>query len=141
MNDELRGRTILVVDDEESFGTLVRRIVERHAGTAVVARSITDAREALHSCQFDAALIDLLLLNGNGEQFIEELGETHPALPCILCTGVDTGVMGGHDRPGVTYLEKPVTQTELFVSLLDAMRNAPTQPSPPPTIEPGADGT
>jgi ActR/RegA family two-component response regulator len=133
VSDELRGRIILLLDDEVNFVAVMRRIIDRRGGTTVVARSIGEARDALRACLFDVAVIDLLLTNGNGVRFIEELGESHPALPCILCTGVDTASMGAPARPGVYYLEKPVHQDKLVETLLGAMRNAETQPSPPPT--------
>lgn len=131
MTDELGGRTILLVDDEVLFGLVIQRSLERFGATPIIACSLADARKALGVFTFDAAIIDLLLLNGNGLAFIEELGETHPTLPCILCTGVDTDSMGA-PRPGVCYMQKPVMPDELVAKLLEVIRNAVTLPSPPP---------
>jgi PAS domain S-box-containing protein len=72
-----RRASVLVVDDEPSVGTALRRILRDHDVTVV-----TTAREALRlvgTTQFDVILSDLMMPEMSGGEFYDELSRRSPA--------------------------------------------------------------
>ncbi len=91
------NRRILVLeDDEQDF-----RILERHleslrlpSYSLVRAESVEAARLAIADNEFDAALVDYRLSNGeSGIDFIRELGGREAAFPSIIMTGLESSAL------------------------------------------------
>jgi DNA-binding response OmpR family regulator len=78
------GRTVLVVDDDESLRMLCRINLELDGYDVVEACSVAQARERLAD-GVDAMLLDLHLGDGDGRDLLRELGGTRP--PVALFTG------------------------------------------------------
>lgn len=79
------GKTILVVDDDESLRMLCRINLELDGYRVVEAASLAQARVALASGDVDAMLLDLHLGDGDGRDLLRDLGADRP--PVALFTG------------------------------------------------------
>ena len=83
------GRTILVVDDEESILQIVRETLDQQGFKVDVARNGESALKCLSQRSYDLALCDWKMPGLNGQQVYERLLVTHPALKdrIIFITG------------------------------------------------------
>jgi DNA-binding NtrC family response regulator len=79
------GKTVLVVDDDDSLRMLCRITLELDGYRVLEAASIEDARTALAAGPVDAILLDLHVGDDDGKQLLTSLGETRPRV--ALFTG------------------------------------------------------
>jgi two-component system nitrogen regulation response regulator NtrX len=121
----LKGKTILLVDDEKKVLFLLSDALEEQGFTV---RSTTHASEALKILQedtVDAVVLDLVMPGIDGVDTLQAIKEMKPHLPVIMLSGhgtiekaVKTLKLGAHD-----FLEKPVSSDKIGITL----RNAITQ--------------
>jgi excisionase family DNA binding protein len=102
--------SVLVVDDDEAFCRLTGCMLERFGCRA---RLAFGGREGLHLVGQEAPdviLLDLLMPDMNGLQFLEELRRTHPSLPVVLVTGHPESDLMGQAmlHAPVMLLSKPI---------------------------------
>lgn len=86
-SDGADGCSVLIVDDEPAFCAALARMVERFGHRA---RHVTDGKTGLDLVDRDppdVILLDLLMPNMDGPQFLARLRETQPEIPVILVTG------------------------------------------------------
>ena len=79
------GKTVLVVDDDESLRLLCRVNLELDGYRVVEAESLAAARHVLAGETVDAMLLDVHLRDGDGRQLLESLGGDRP--PVAFFTG------------------------------------------------------
>jgi DNA-binding response OmpR family regulator len=115
MKPSLRGKRILIVEDEFVTGELLRSCVEREAGIPIGPASTGQSAIDLLSGEYPhAALLDVSLLDGSSVRVAREL-ET---------CGVPYAVLTGHaadslptELKAAPYLEKPVGPALLIAML------------------------
>jgi DNA-binding response OmpR family regulator len=109
--------TVLVVDDEDAFRSLVVRQLNSSGFNTMEAR---DGAEAVHvfserGRQISAVLLDLVMPNTSGSETLSMLRAFAPGLPVILTSGFseqEARMLQGTER-GVGFLGKPFTRAEL----------------------------
>lgn len=86
---------ILIVDDLPEARSLLHNAVKKALPEALteLADSLQSGQQAIANCQFDLALIDLILQDGHGTELIREIANQQPN--CIL---VVASVMGDDDN-------------------------------------------
>ena len=121
--------TILVVDDEDDVRFGIHDYLSRKGFVVDGAGTLADARAVLSARRYDAALVDLTLPDGDGQDLVAEARAAYPDLGIIV-------VSGRHDVPSVVetmrrgadnFLTKPVSMADLDVILrktleLEALR-------------------
>lgn len=82
---------VLIVDDQPLVREGLIRIInrERDLNCCCAVESILSARSQLASCQPDLLLMDILLPDGSGLDFIKQLTLEHPALPVLVVSQCD----------------------------------------------------
>lgn len=110
---------ILLIDDEEGTRFGFSRYLSKAGYSIQEATCLAEARDAVASQRFDAALLDLKLPDGNGLDWIIELRENHPDMAIIVITGYgDIPVAVEAMRRGAdNFLTKPVNLVDLDVFL------------------------
>jgi PAS domain S-box-containing protein len=113
-----RGRSILVVEDEDGVRDIVCRIL-RKAGYEV--HSAPEPLEALRMCReqnlhFDALLTDVIMPGMSGTQLAAELRRQRPDLPVLFMSGYTSGpAPGGQELPAdAPLLHKPFQSEHLL---------------------------
>jgi DNA-binding NarL/FixJ family response regulator len=101
---------ILVVDDDDAFRETVCAAIARD-GALVLADQVSNAesaREAIAHGQFDVALIDLGLPDGNGIDLIREIATTRPETDVMVVTvfGDEAHVLASIEAGATGYLLK-----------------------------------
>jgi DNA-binding NtrC family response regulator len=80
------GRTILVVDDEPTIVDGLRMTLEAEGYAVRIAGSVHTALSVLTSAEVQAAVVDLMLPDGDGLALTRELKKRDPALEVIVVT-------------------------------------------------------
>lgn len=87
---ELSGKVVLVVDDNTPFRRIVRRHLAEAGATPYSSRTVAAAMAcvvALGHTRLDAALIDVVLPDGNGVELARRIVELKPECRIALITG------------------------------------------------------
>jgi len=110
---------ILVVDDEPSIRSLFSKYLTNAGYFLKEASCLKEAKEAIKSLQFNAVLLDMMLPDGNGIDWIKDLRETSPDVAIIVITGGgDIPVAVEAIRRGAdNFLTKPVNLADLDIFL------------------------
>ena len=104
------SKKILIVDDDVSYGVMLKTWFQRNSWDVVLASSLEQALKASAASRYDLILSDLRLPDGDGIMFLTSLKEDNITTPFIIMTGyadVQTAVnaikLGAFD-----YLKKPI---------------------------------
>jgi two-component system, cell cycle sensor histidine kinase and response regulator CckA len=123
------SETILVVEDEASVRSSIKRILSRQGYTVLEARDGADALQVIAETKrpIDLVMTDLMMPQMGGRELIPKL-QTLSKPPRVL-------VMSGHDEqaamrgdsfpPGTVFLEKPFTVEELLQTVRAALDAEP----------------
>jgi DNA-binding NtrC family response regulator len=137
------GLRILVVDDEHELRATLRRNLEQRGATTLACGTVASARAVLFDTEehVDAAICDLLLLNGNGAELIREIVLTRPEIACVLMSGADLDLIaneGLEGFEGVEFVGKPIDVDALERAISKARARLKTERAPPlpPESEP-----
>jgi two-component system response regulator AtoC len=108
-------QSILVVDDEENFLTLLHWFLTQRGYHVVTATSAEEALQMLTSDAFDVALLDIKLGAVDGISLLEQLVQHSPELKVIMMTAYPTvsSIKQACEKGAIRYLTKPVNLTEL----------------------------
>jgi DNA-binding NarL/FixJ family response regulator len=101
---------ILVVDDDVAFRESVCAAIARDDTMALASQagSVAGAREAIQRGNFDVALVDLGLPDGNGIELIREIARTRPETDVMVVTvfGDEAHVLASIEAGATGYLLK-----------------------------------
>jgi DNA-binding NtrC family response regulator len=93
---EVRGRTVLVVDDDASIRFLCRVNLELDGWVVRDAATLEDARAALRDGAVAVVLLDVHVGNDSGVDFLDEIRRRNPGTPVVMLTGsVDSATLDG----------------------------------------------
>ena len=118
-----RPRVLVVDDDAGMRGTLLK-MLRLHGYDTTVAATIAEARARLSETSFDAMLLDLVMPDESGMDFLPEVVSLAPHTAVIVLTGVqglavaDEALQrGAHD-----FLRKPYSGETLLVAVQRCLR-------------------
>ncbi len=115
----MKKRTILVVDDEESFRHMLSVILEKEGYEVETAKDGHEALEKMEGGLFDEVLCDIRMPRMDGIQFLEEAKKIRADSTIIMMSAygtLDTAVeamkLGAYD-----YISKPFKPDEIVLTL------------------------
>ncbi|MDR1580470.1 MAG: response regulator transcription factor [Synergistaceae bacterium] len=123
-------KTLLVVEDELDILKNHRDFLEKHGYAVLPAENLAHAHEHLSSFTPDAIVLDIMLPDGNGLEFLTELRAAGNKIPVIMLTawGEPRDVSNGLRLGANDYLSKPF-EYEVLLARVEAMfRNVETVP-------------
>ncbi len=127
--------TILVVDDDDLFRSMLRRTLERRGHSVIEAAEGRAALRTLDEARVDLVITDIVMPDMEGIETIQALRRTHPHLRIIAISG------GGRIR-AENYLEiatafgafrvfsKPFDNQDLFRAIDEALATPASSADP-----------
>jgi len=112
-------QSVLVVDDEENFLTLLKWYLSQRGYEVHAVSSADEAFDFLQQHSVDVALLDIRLGGRDGLSLLEQITEHSPGLKVIMMTAYPTvsSIKQAFDRGAARYLTKPVDLQELADAL------------------------
>ena len=116
------SRTVLIVDDDDALADNVAEIVASLGVETTVARDRKTALAVARGGDFDVALIDVRLPDGDGMSLLEPLRALSPFTQLVMVTGNASleGAIAAVRGDAFAYVLKPVSPPDL----LDTVRRA-----------------
>jgi signal transduction histidine kinase/DNA-binding response OmpR family regulator len=118
--------SVLIVDDDESLADNLSEIVGMLGVTTTIARDRRTALELASRHDFDVALIDVRLPDGDGLSLLAPLRERSPFVQSVMVTGDATveGAIAAVRVAAFAYVLKPVTAPDLLDTVRRALEQA-----------------
>jgi PAS domain S-box-containing protein len=110
------AETILLVEDEESVRSMIRRVLEEHGYTVLAAGNGEEALELAHehADEIDLVFTDVVMPGMNGGELVSRLRALRPDIEVVYMSGyAEASVRQGVLETGATYLQKPFTPSAL----------------------------
>ncbi len=117
---------VLVIDDEESFRTLIIRFLKPEGYRVLQASSGREGLSLLSDHSVDLILLDLKMPEMNGPEFLRRCRKTNPNLPVIIVTGYpDSDLMAEAMRYGpITLVAKPIEREQIMQAVGSVLSGA-----------------
>jgi len=126
---------ILIVEDEQRLGRLLRRALEANLHVVDVATEGATGLEAARSRDYDLLILDLGLPDMDGLEVCRRLRAADVAAPVLMLTARDEveDRVRGLDAGADDYLGKPFALSELLARMR-ALARRPAEPRAAPTL-------
>ncbi|HQT60487.1 MULTISPECIES: response regulator [unclassified Acidiphilium] len=121
------GAHILLVDDDARLRVLMQRYLVENGFRVTVAESAAAARETLRVVDPDMMVLDVMMPEETGLDFVESLrADRAPDLPILLLTarGAPEDRIAGFEAGADDYLGKPFDPRELLLRIRAMLRRA-----------------
>lgn len=105
--------TVLLVEDDKAILRTNRRILEQEGFTVLCAGTLAEARALVADREPDVLVLDIMLPDGSGRDFCDEIRED-TAAPVLFLTALDnpSEVIDGLAAGGNDYITKPYSVEE-----------------------------
>ena len=114
------ARSILLVDDDDTFRERMARALRERGFVAVTAADMRAALSAATAAPPDFAVVDMRMPGGSGQEVIEGLFAISPETRIVVLSGygsIASAVEAMH-KGARNYLSKPIDADELVAALL-----------------------
>jgi signal transduction histidine kinase/DNA-binding response OmpR family regulator len=124
---ELRGRRVLVVDDNATNRKVLALQTVKWGMQSRDTGSPAQALQWLHAGEgFDLAILDMHMPEMDGVTLAREIRRAHTALPLVLFSSLGRREAGDTEHLFAAYLAKPLRQSQLFDTLVSLLAHAAT---------------
>lgn len=123
---------ILLVEDSVSLGESVREQIVEEGHAVDWMETLAHAKTSVASTRYDLILLDLMLPDGKGIDFLKGLRSEQDATPVIIMTALDqlTDRIAGLNAGADDYLIKPFDLDELSARIAAVARRYSGNPNP-----------
>lgn len=127
---------ILLVEDDSALGSAVEEHVVETAHAVDWMQNLADARECASTVAYDLILLDLMLPDGRGIDFLKEIRASGNTVPVIILTAKDqiSDRIDGLNAGADDYLVKPFDLAELSARIAAVGRRYAGNPNPKTVI-------
>lgn len=119
---------ILVVDDDNRLRSLLQRFLRENGFYASTAKDAAEARLRLADYQFDLLIVDIMMPDETGLEFLSSLRQESD-IPVIMLTamGETDDRISGLEAGADDYLPKPFEPKELVLRIKNILRRSPVE--------------
>ena len=121
----------LVIEDEPQIGAYVGRLLGQLRGIVDIVESASHARQALNNFEYDLAVVDRMLPDGDALDIVVALSQLpqRPAIIMLTARDAKDDVIDGLNSGADDYLGKPFEPQE-FIARVRAVLRRPRLPVP-----------
>ena len=115
-----KGKSLLIVDDDNPFRERLARAMEKKGFTVFQAESVKKGRDVAIANKPQFGVVDLRLNDGNGIEVVREIQKSNPNSKVIMLTGygnIPTAV-AAIKQGAIDYLSKPADADDVERALL-----------------------
>lgn len=119
---------VLVVDDDTRLRTLLQKFLRENGFFVSVAKDTVDARALLIAYKYDLLIVDVMMPNESGLEFVARLREDSD-VPVIMLTamGEVPDRIAGLECGADDYLSKPFEPQELVLRIKSILKRTPKE--------------
>jgi two-component system NtrC family response regulator len=117
--------TILVVDDEANYLTVMEALLSEAGHEVITAPSGLEALKVAAGADLDLVLTDMKMPKMNGLELLAELQRLYPDLPVIIMTAYGTveKAVAAMKKGAYDYILKPFKNEEILVTIAKALEH------------------
>ncbi|MFO7932398.1 MAG: response regulator [Thermodesulfobacteriota bacterium] len=106
---------IMVLDDVEDAGAMIKRILERKGHSVAVFTEEQDAIDYVKKQKADIAILDIKLKKMSGVEVLKQIRQARPEIEVLMLTGYPTleTAREAMSHGAREYLVKPIDKNEL----------------------------
>jgi len=132
----LKNKSILIIEDDLKLLSSIIMLLEREGYSVLVANTLSKAREQLRKAIPDILVLNIMLSDENGLDFLHEVRKISD-VPVLLLSAFNTSadVIKGLEAGGDDYLPKPYDVGVFFAKIKAMLRRAAVVPE---KVEKGA---
>src|SRR5712672_2624061 len=114
----------LVIEDEPQIGAYLGRLLGQLHGIVDMVASVSDARQALNNFEYDLAVVDRMLPDGDALEIVTALGQLpdRPAIIMLTAKDAKDDVIDGLNSGADDYLGKPFEPQEFIARVRAVLR-------------------
>lgn len=123
---------ILLVEDDENLGYILKEYLEMHRYQVILARDGEQGLTAFRSCKFDLCILDVMMPKKDGFAVAGEMKTINEQQPIIFLTakGLKIDKLKGFKLGADDYMVKPVDEEELIARIEAIIRRYKLSPKP-----------
>ncbi|MDA0779523.1 MAG: response regulator transcription factor [Bacteroidetes bacterium] len=112
-------KRVLLVEDDQNFGTILRDFLELHDYDVVLARNGVEGNEKFNKNEFSICLLDVMMPYKDGFTLAKEIRKTGSTVPIIFLTAksMKDDVVKGYNLGADDYLTKPFDSDVLLLKM------------------------
>jgi two-component system NtrC family response regulator len=117
--------TILVVDDEANYLTVMQALLEEAGYEVLTALSGAEALKAAAQSDLDVVLTDMKMPKMSGIELLDEIKRLYPDIPVIIMTAYGTveKAVEAMKKGAFDYILKPFKNEEILVTIAKALEH------------------
>ena len=117
-------KQILLIEDDYALAMGTTYTLKAEGYEVGHAKNLVEARELLSTNNYSLILLDVMLPDGDGFSYLEELSQKGNATPVIFCTAVgdESNIVRGLDLGADDYVTKPYRVKELLSRIAAVLR-------------------
>jgi two-component system OmpR family response regulator len=123
---------ILLVEDDQNFGDVLRSYLEMHDYAVTLATDGVQGIEAFKKSPYDLCIFDVMMPKKDGFTLAKEVRERNQEVPIIFLTAktMKEDVLHGFKLGADDYIPKPFNSEELLYRIQAILKRSTKQPDP-----------
>ncbi|MCB9273781.1 MAG: response regulator transcription factor [Lewinellaceae bacterium] len=128
----MANNRILLVEDDQNFGDVLRSYLEMHDYDVTLATDGVQGLESYKKGEFDLCIFDVMMPRKDGFTLAKEIREQDQAMPIIFLTAktMKDDVLQGFKIGADDYISKPFNSEELLYRIQAILKRSQTKADP-----------
>jgi DNA-binding response OmpR family regulator len=132
MSHNAENNRILLVEDDQNFGDVLKSYLEMHDFEVTLATDGIQGYESYRKGKFDLCIFDVMMPRKDGFTLAREIREQDKSMPIIFLTAknLKEDVLEGFKIGADDYISKPFNSEELLLRIQAILRRSKKEPDP-----------
>ena len=137
MSHNSENNRILLVEDDQNFGDVLRSYLEMHDFEVTLATDGVSGYESYRKGKYDLCIFDVMMPRKDGFTLAKEIREQDKSMPIIFLTAknLKEDVLEGFKIGADDYISKPFNSEELLLRIQAILRRSKKEPDPKEEIK------